>query len=329
MARAIRILAAGLAVAGVVGVWLLTPRTPPAYDPPRPLAEPFEAFYARRLALAAAEGVPPDNRELLVRRAPGRSPLAILYIHGFGAARAEGEAVVDEVAETLSANVYYLRLPGHGGGEEAQARAVATDYLDVVDEAVVRARDLGERLVVIGSSTGGLLGAWVAARHPQQVDALVMASPLFGFRDRLAFLAGTPTGIALVERLLGPERDASWRNDPEGRKQPGYEQHWIMSQRWSAFFALHELYRRCATPEMLARVRAPALLLYTDRETVLDVASMKAAFAQLGGVAQSRLVAIDDGNHILLSKYVRTDKPAITRAITGFLRQALGADHDS
>ena len=72
--------------------------------------------------------------------------------------------MVDVVADALQANLYYLRLPGHGGGKEAQARALATDYLDVVDEALLRMRELGSRVVVIGSSTGGLLGTWAAAR---------------------------------------------------------------------------------------------------------------------------------------------------------------------
>ena len=314
----------GAAIAALAALgYAFTPTTPPAHVPPPVTAESFDAYLARRLALSAAEGVRPGNQERLVRRRPGKAPVAILYLHGFGAARAEGEAVVDAVGETLGANVYYARRPGHGGDKETQARARSTDYLDVVDEAVVRAQDLGTRLVVIGSSTGGLLGTWAASRRPEAVDALVLASPLFGFRDRLSFLGGTPLGRAVIEAVEGPDRDASFSPDPEHRKLPGYDDHWITTQRWHAFFVLHEVFRHCATPRSLAAVEAPTLVLYTEGDEVVDVAAIKQAVSTLGSRARSHAVAIEDGNHILLSRYVRTDKPAITRAILDFLRPLL------
>lgn len=299
------------------------PATPPPHVPPSVRAESFEAFYERRLALSAAEGVSPGNAERLVRRTSGRAPVAILYVHGFGASRAEGEAVVDAVAETLGANVYYLRLPGHGGGPDAHAAATATDYLDVVDEAVAHMRLLGDTVVVVGCSTGGLLAAWAAARRPPDVDALVLASPLFGFKSPLAFLAGTPAGMAFIELVEGRDRDASWKSDPDRRKQPGYEAHWLVRQRWRALGALHELVRRCATEATYRAVRVPTLLLYTEKDAVVDVPSMKDAFARFTPHARSRAVAVEDGSHVLLSRFVRTDKPLVTRTLVEFVRDVV------
>jgi hypothetical protein len=87
--------------------------------------------------------VPPDHRARVVRRTADRSDVAILCIHGFGAARQEGEAVVDAAAEALAANVVYMRLPGHGAGAEAHARARATDYLDGGGRSQPAADDAG------------------------------------------------------------------------------------------------------------------------------------------------------------------------------------------
>ncbi|MEO1224073.1 MAG: hypothetical protein AAFX92_07575, partial [Pseudomonadota bacterium] len=46
----------------------------------------------------------------------------LLYIHGFGASRGEGEYVFDRVAEKYRANTYYMRLPGHGTNKEDHAQ---------------------------------------------------------------------------------------------------------------------------------------------------------------------------------------------------------------
>jgi pimeloyl-ACP methyl ester carboxylesterase len=313
------LLALGLAV--VLGVALLVPRTPPEYSPPVVHPTSFDAWVAREDARAAAEGVPAEHRVRVVRRVPDRSAVAILYIHGFGAARQEGEAVVDTVGEAVAANVVYMRLPGHGGGKDAQARVTATEYLDAVDEGVAHMPLVGRKVVVVGSSTGGLLATWVAARRPQNVQALVLANPLFGFRSRLAFLGGTKAGQAVISLVEGPERDASFRTDPEQRKVPGYDDHWITHQRWEAFFTLHEVVRRCGGDETLARVQAPALLLWSPRDEVVDLAAMHRAFSRLGS-ARKQEVEIADGNHILLSQYVRTDKAAAVQATVAFLRDA-------
>ncbi len=317
--------ALGVAAGAAALAIALVPDSPAPYVPPA-VADPggsFDGYVARLQARSAAEGVPESHRERLVRRAEGRTRVAFVYLHGFGASRPEGEAVVDPLAEAYGANVYYHRLPGHGGGGDAHARVVSTDYLSSVDEAVGRARTLGERVVLIGSSTGGLLAAWAAAQRPQDVDALVLASPLFGFRSRLAFLGGSRLGRQIVEVTQGAERDASFSDDPEGRKQPGYDDHWITRQRWPAFYALYELWRRAATPDVWSRVKAPVLLLYTESDAVIDVDAVKRAYGTFAPHAKSRLTPIADGNHILMSQYVRTDKAAITRALRDLVDDVL------
>lgn len=316
-----------------LGVALLPERPLPEYTPVHPAAtdEPFEAFLARKLERARAQGVRPGNEERLVQRTAGQAPVAILYIHGFTASRAEGEAVLEPLAEQLSAHVYYLRLPGHGASGEALSAARYEQYLEEVEEAFHRVRPLGERLVLAGSSTGGLLCLWLAARHPEEVDALVLANPLLALADPTTLLLSRRLGMPLAERAIGEERDASWKSDPEGRKQPGYEEHWVTRYKLRALLLVDDLRRTLATDATLRAVRAPVLLLYYDagegrRDTVADVSAMHRAFALMNGASPhplSREVAIADGNHILLSTYVRSDKARILAEARRFLSEAL------
>lgn len=307
------------------------PRLPAGH--PAPSGEGMSEYLARRLARSREEGVLPGNEERLEQRGTGRAPVAILFVHGFGASRAEGEAVVEPLAAALGASVYYTRLPGHGGDLTAHAGARAEQYLERMEEDFHHLRELGDKVVLIGSSTGALLCTWLAARHPDDVAALVLASPLFDFADPMSFLLSRRLGMPIIESVYGELRDASWKSDPEQRKQIGYEAHWLTRQRFRALLTVDGLRRTLATDEIFSAVRAPVLLLchYADaahQDTVVSVPAMRRAFARMNGRSPhplSREVAIADGNHILLSAYVRTDKERIVKETLGFLRAVLAA----
>lgn len=334
--RARRLILTGLLLAAAaLGVGLSDRPNP--VDPRAPVAvvsAPVDSWVEGEISRAQAEGVRPGNEPRLARHAPGRSPVAFLYVHGFGASRAEGEAVLDPLAEEMGANTLYMLLPGHGTDDpDHHADATAGEYLSAAAQAFEEARQLGERLVVVGSSTGGLLATWLAAEHPDEVAALILASPFYAFARPEAVLLDKRLGTLLVPMVQGPDRYAGWTVNPEGRvQQPGYDQHWTTHQRTSIMFQLADLRRALATRETFEKVKAPTLLMYYDKDPehtdgVVDVGAIREVFGQLGGPgggdARSRLVNIEDGNHILFSAHVRTDKERINKEIRSFLAEVI------
>lgn len=299
---------------------------------PNPSPERFDDFVDAQIKKSRAQGVREGNEEKFVRRYEKPSPLAILYIHGFGASRAEGEGIVDPLAAAFGAHVYYLRLPGHGGDKDAHLAAKPEEYFATVEEAFHRFRPLGEKLVLFGSSAGGLLSVWLASRHPKEVDGVVLANPFFGYADSSGLLISRRVGMPIIEAVYGKERDAGWKTDPEKRKVDGYEHHWITKQHYRTLHTIDDLRRSIATPEVLATVEAPILMFYyyadeKHQDTAASVEAMHQYFALAGGNKRhpwSREVAIADGNHILFSDYVRTDKETIKRECTDFIRRVLG-----
>lgn len=309
-------------------IWLAWPRPRPRLGVPNrvPVKE-ADAAVARKQAQSRAAGAWDVAVERLVRHHPGRAPEAILYLHGFGATRAEGEAVMDAVAARRRANLYYVRLPGHGTTAEDHASTDAADYRQAAADALSLTEALGERVIVVGTSTGGLLATWLAATWPDRVDALVLASPLFDFAQPwISPLLHSRGGPTVARWLLGEERDAGWE---DARKVEGYDERWLITQRFDALVKLEELRRSIAQEELYARVRAPVLLLYyyahaQRQDATVSVPSMRAAFARMGEHPASREVSIADGNHILMSAWVRTDKAAVRAAVEAFLFDALG-----
>lgn len=332
-----RIALGALLLLVAMGLLLAMPRplSPGETAHVQPASEPFSRYVSRRVQDAQAEGVRPGNEERIAwakgLAEEAHAKVAIYYIHGFGASRAEGEAVIEPLARALSATTYYTRLPGHGGDLEHHAAARPEQYFARVEEDLHRLRPLADKLLVVGSSTGGLLAAWLAARHPADVDALVLASPLIELSLPGSFLLSRRYGLELVKAALGEYRDAGWRRDPEARKQPGYEDHWITKQRMDALAIVEDVRRRALREARPEAITSPVLLLfhYADaqhQDSVCSVAAMQAFYARTNQASphpRSRSVAIADGNHILLSQYVRTDKAQIARELSAFV-QALG-----
>lgn len=334
-ARSVILFVLGLGAAGL-GLGLTARPNPLDHDHATLLVvdQPVDTWIQGEIDRARADGVRPGNEPRLVRYAPGKTPTAFLYLHGFGASRAEGEAVLDPLAAEMGANTLYNLLPGHGTDDpDFHARPAPAEYLSSVEQAFAEATQLGERLVIVGSSTGGLLATRLAAEHPDEVAALILASPFYGFADPAARLLDTRLGTVLIPLVQGPDRYAGWSVNPEGRViQPGYDAHWTTHQRTRTLFTLADVRRKLATPEIYAAVRAPALVFYYDadaehRDGVVDLDALKAAFAQFGGASgpnpHSRLVNIEDGNHILFSEHLRTDKDKINQEIRSFLGEVL------
>ena len=88
-----------------------------------------------------------------------RTPLAIVYIHGFSATKWETRPLPDKVAAGLGANLFFTRLTGHGGDGAMLASASMNDWINDVAEAIAVGERIGEKIVIIGASTGGTLAA--------------------------------------------------------------------------------------------------------------------------------------------------------------------------
>ncbi len=316
-----------LAVFVVLGA-VIIPKPGYVYQP-RSLPADFDSYYAMKLKESQAKGARPGNEERLVRFAP-KTEYAFLYIHGFGASRAEGEEVVDAVASKIKANTYYVRLPGHGTNMEDQASVEYKDYLDASEEAFSMMPQLGDKVVVIGTSMGGLLATHLAAEHPDKMYALIVASPFYEFVRKEANLASMPGGGKLTELIGGGKvRDVRRRGDDKADKRlPGFEAYWYDRQYFSAIQGLARLKRAVSTETTFGRVTEPVLMLYyykneQEQDNAASVAAMLDAFHQFGKFTKpspyNRSLAVADGDHILFSKWIPSDKSLLEKEILRFL----------
>lgn len=131
----------------------------------------------------------------------------VVYLHGFSATRVEISPVVERVSERLAGNAVFTRLAGHGMPGGALADVTAKDWLTDAIEAIEVGATLGEKVLLIGTSTGASLAVAELARRPDpRVAGVVLISPNFGPKDKAAELLRWPWVSSVVPWALGERR---------------------------------------------------------------------------------------------------------------------------
>jgi esterase/lipase len=291
---------------------------------PVDLGDDPEAFLSAEEG--AVEGLRPgDGKEILWADAEGRerTPVSVIYIHGFSADRHEIDPVPKRVADALGANLFYTRLSGHGRDGAAMAEATAGAWLQDVEEALTVGAAIGERVIVLGTSTGGTLALWAAAqeRWREHLGALVLVSPNLKVRDRNARLLLWPWGKAAARFVLGPERCFEPVNQGQAR-------HWTTCYPTEALLPMMALVERVRTLDF-RDASTPVLVVYSPEDEVVDPAGTDRVLARYGAASIERRTVTgsgDPGQHVLAGDLVSpgtTD--SVVDMILGFLERALGS----
>lgn len=262
--------------------------------------------------------LPEEAKGITWRDGPGRrTPMAVVYLHGFSADRHEIDPVPARVAEALGANLFHTRLTGHGTSPTGMGEATARDWLEDAAEAVAVGSAIGDRVILMGTSTGGTLALWAASQPwGERLEAIVLLSPNLGINDPLEGVILWPWGNLLVRLVLGPERCFEPANEGQAR-------HWTTcypSRAILPMMALVDHVRRLP----LGSVRVPALVLQSPHDQVVSPARGRAAFDALGS-SRKRWVELgesgDPSNHIPAGDLMSPETtPQVVRAILDFLR---------
>lgn len=237
-----------------------------------------------------------------------KTPLAIVYVHGFSASKGEIRPVPDEVAASLGANLYYTRLSGHGRDDIAMAEASVNAWINDFAEAMAIGRRIGERVIVIATSTGASLATWAATRPELNADlaGIVLISPNYGVKAAGSWVLTRPWGLQIATLLTGREHAFTPRNEAHAAL-------WTTRYPTSALppmAALTEL--AYATP--VEQIEAPALFIFSDADAVVRPERTREIEERWGGPAEMMIVegSDDPGNHVIAGDAV---SPSTTRLV--------------
>jgi alpha-beta hydrolase superfamily lysophospholipase len=315
-----RIIVAAAAAALLGGIAYLT--TPPALVnaalPPE-LPENIEAWLADTEAeIATQYALVPETEKRVTwhGEAGARTPYAVVNLHGFSATRQETAPLAEHVAAALGANLFETRLAGHGHTEQPMHAVRAEDWLADTAEALAIGARLGEKTVVIGTSTGGTL-ALAMAGHPAAaaVSDIVVISPNVQPSDGKAAWLTRPAGPLLARLIAGDTRSWQAHNEQQAR-------YWTTSYPIDAAIEVMRLVD-LLNSQLPMRLEQNLLVLLSPGDTVVSPAATKDAFARIDA-PRKQLIEIDDAgdpsNHVLAGDILSPESTdGIAAAIVEFV----------
>ncbi len=268
-----------LVLAGI-GLWLFGPREP--MDGPREFANSdigadVDAY------LATAEAAFDDVQDGAQKRviwagAPGaKTAWSVVYLHGFSATSEEIRPVPDRLADGLGANLHFTRFTGHGRSSDAMAEGNVPDWRDDVTEALEIGRRIGERVIVIGTSTGGTMAALAAADPAEMRDVagIAFVSPNFEVANSAATLLNWPTARQVVPVIVGETR--GW--EPVSEAQGKW---WRTSYPTVAVLPMAAAVKAASSLD-LGKITTPALFIFSDEDQVVSPERTRYVAANWGG----------------------------------------------
>lgn len=274
----------------------------------------------------AKHSVKPENDARIVwyDSAHTKTDYAVVYLHGFSASREEGEAVHRRFASRFGCNLYLARLADHGvDTTDALYYFTADRAWESAKQALAIGTRLGDRVILMSTSTGGTLALMLAAYFPQKVHSLINLSPNIAINDPAAFILNEPWGLQIARLVVGGKtRHAG--GDPENEK------YWNQVYRVEALVQLQELLESSMTTETFQRVRQPSLTLYyykseeeQDPQVRVDaMLEMHEALATPDSLKVATAMPLA-GAHVLGSSMTSADVEGVYRQIEKFAVQKL------
>ena len=205
--------------------------------------------------------------------------------------------------ERLSAFGRLILFDSRGTGlserllEEYTVEQEARDALAVLDAAG------SERAALITYAQGGLVGAQLAADHPERIGALIMYASV----ARTSWAPDYDWAMPLEERQALSERNiATWGEDkgemmklwaPTMAEDPGLVAWFARMQRLAASPAEARVIARAMIDldvrEVLPRIRVPTLVMHRPKERVWDVRHSRYLAENIAGARYVELDGID------------------------------------
>ncbi|MBX9734040.1 MAG: alpha/beta hydrolase [Chitinophagaceae bacterium] len=246
---------------------------------------------------------------------------AIVYLHGFSASQEEGNPVHRNIAKKFGCNLYLSRLAEHGiDTVDALINFTADKLWESAKEAYAIGKQLGDTVILMGTSTGCTVALQLAAAYPE-VGGLILYSPNIAINDPNAHLLNNPWGLSIARMVKKSDYIVSDNQDPQ------HARYWNTQYCLEAAVELEELLETTMNKQTFEKVQQPLLTLYyykdeKNQDPVVKVSAMKEMFAQVATPAnKKRMVAVPNaGAHVLASPIVSKDIKTVEDQTALFLR---------
>lgn len=267
----------------------------------------------------------PDNEARIIWTQPYmKTPYSLVYLHGNGASQEEGDPIHEALAHRYGCNLFLARLAEHGLQKEDPLLNIdANAWMQSALDALAIGHQIGEKVILVSTSTGSTLALYLASKYPELVDGQIMMSPNVDLYDPRSSLLTKPWGLQIARKITGSEF--------YGWKAPGpAHTYWYTSYRIEGLCTLKSIINTTMNDETFRQVKDPLIMLYyyrdeNNQDGVVSVERMREMYAALGTPSgQKREVSVADaGTHIIGSDIFNKNLDPVWKPIVQFCEAIL------
>ncbi len=255
-----------------------------------------------------------------------RTEYAIVYLHGFLASQGEGAPMHRDIARKFGCNLYLSRLAEQGiDTVDQMVNLTADEYWESAKQALAIGEQLGKKVILIGTSTGGSLALQLAATFPDSIAGLILLSPNIAIHDPNAWVLNNHWGLMIARKVNG----GPYLKSPHDWG-PKFRQYWYPESRLEGAVALEELLETTMNKETFGKVRQPVAVFYyykdeAHQDTTVKVSAMLTMFDQLGTPADRKYkqAFAEAGDHVICSPIRSREAEGVEMAVQKFMTEFL------
>ena len=198
------------------------------------------------------------------RKKNTKTNISIVYIHGFSASSEEVRPLPDLIGKDIRANIFYTRLTGHGRSSDAMGLSSISNWVNDLHEAIEIGSRIGQKVILISTSTGGTLSAISALNDylSNTILGYIFISPNFGINHKLANLISWPYSEYWLHLFIGKTRTIKPRNELD-------KKFWTLSYPTKALIPMARLVKKINNKNF-SNVSNPALFYFSMDDEVVE-----------------------------------------------------------
>jgi esterase/lipase len=316
-----------LSILALFVIYFLGPQPPkPELNEVLPTVASIDALDSYITAMESPHKIKPNNQAKIIWADSSKSQTeyALVYLHGFSASQMEGDPVHQNIAKQFNCNLYLARLAEHGiDTTEDLMNLTADQYWESAKLAYAIGKQIGKKVILMSTSTGGTLALQLASVYPE-IAGLILYSPNIEVFNPSAPLLDNPWGLQIGRAVLKSNYvDIKY-------KDSAYPKYWNSHYRIEAVVALQNLLEATMTEATFKKIHQPTLALYyykdeAHQDNVVKVKAIQKMMQQIATPANLKMeIAIPNaGNHVIASPIVSNDIVSVEKATAKFMKEVI------
>jgi len=311
----------------LIVIYFLGPKPPkPIFNNDLPTVVSINALDAYITAMEAPYKIKDDNQARIIwaDSSKTQTDYAIVYLHGFSASQMEGNPVHQNIAKQFHCNLYLARLAEHGiDTTEDLMNLTAENYWESAKLAYAIGKQIGKKVILMSTSTGGSLALQLAANYPE-IAGLILYSPNIEIFDPSAPLLNNPWGLQIGRTVLKSNYvDIKYTDS-------AYPKYWNTHYRIEAVVELQNLIETTMTEATFKKIQQPTLALYyykdeAHQDNVVKVSAIQKMMQQIATPSNLKMEMAmpNTGNHVIASPIVSKDIVSVEQATAKFMKELI------